>query len=206
MGKNKNSKADSIEQQIAFLTDDTARSKGIPTWLTGDTSGREPIGNLLGAYKYLGNTDEQRKELGLDKGEINPYLMTEVAGQEPSKSMYKYWASDAMPQLPKDIRKQYDVVYAGVRPREPRDFMLNTKFGDALAPKEEQNVWKFVPRNVKTKEEEDSTEVAQAVDQAVGDDRPVQVGTLSYAAPGREGAVTDPNSFLNRYIHTIGVA
>lgn len=202
MGKNKVNKDSSIEERIAFLTDDAARQKGIRTWKTGGSAGREPVGNLMGIARYLGNTAEQRDKLGLEDGEINPYLMSEVEGQDPSKSMYQYWASDAMPQLPKALRKQYDVVFAGTRPAEPRDHVMSSRYGaDPFAPKAEENIWQFVPKVQAQKEPKPAKDPISAIASLPdGDgDRPVTIGTTSYTDPNR---AADPSNFLSTYIRS----
>ena len=115
---------------IPFLTDLAARGK-VGSWKTVGPAGREPVGGMKGLYDFIGKRDAEKNGLTLQDGEINPFLFSasSAGSSEPSKQMYEYWASEAMPTLPKDMRDQYDVVFAGSRPFEPNDAVYNPKFG-----------------------------------------------------------------------------
>lgn len=200
MAKSKGNKNQSIEEQIAFLTDAGAKQKGIPFFDTGGTAGKEGVGNLRNLFTYVQGRPETRDKLGLVDSEINPFVTSDVAGKEGSKQMMEYWASDTMPQLPKSIRKQFDVVYAGTREPQAGEQLWNPKSGFALN-QGEQNIWRFVrkPEQIaKAEPEEDPLAAIPALVDGDGD-RPVTIGTTTYSDPNR---AADPSNFLSSYIRS----
>lgn len=191
--KNKNSGSDFVAE---FISDQKAKEKGIKSWKTGGPAGREAVGGLKGLQDYLSQSDDN-SGLTLQKGEVNPFLPS-VEGDTGPKDMYEYYASDTMPVLPKELRDQYDVVFAGTREFDPSEEVYNSKFGYNLADKT-SNVWKFVPKSVAPVAEDSSTP-APIVDTNTYD-RPVTVGTLSWVDPLKEAAGTE---FLSNYIRSTG--
>lgn len=206
MAKSKaKSKEELSAELIPFLTDLAARQKGVRTWNTLGTAGNEPVGGLRGTAGYIANKAAEENGLKLQKGEINPFIFSDSMqeGGKPSKQMYEYWASDAMPTLPKAMRKQYDVVFAGTRPFDPSEEVYNTKFGYNLADKTE-NIWQFVPRQTEqiSQKVKEKPAIPSVLSEEVDGDRPVQVGTLTYIDPTRERAGQE---FLTQFVRSTGM-
>lgn len=204
MGKSKSKSTEYTKEGLAsFLTDLEARSKGVANgvrfWDTLGTAGREPVGNLgFNAGLLEGDNPASAFLPALRKGEINPYLEIAGADGKTSKKMYEYFASPAMPQLPKELSNQYDVVFAGTREADPSEEVWNTKTGSTWS-RGPQNIWKFVPREAERIKPEKivPAPVQQEEAATTEDDRPVSIGTLTY---------NDPNRFLGEFIRSIGVA
>lgn len=210
MAKAKSTSKEYTKEGLAqFLTDLEARSKGVANgvrfWDTLGTAGKEPVGNL-GFSPGLLDTENPAAAFfpALRKGEVNPYL--EVAGENgrTSKKMYEYFASAARPQLPKELKGQYDVVFAGTREADPSEEVWNTKTGSRWS-QGPQNIWQFVPKQIEDKvrdKEEVSPAVSDLYSSEEEGDRPVQVGTLTYVDPSREKAGQE---FLSHFVRSIGM-
>lgn len=201
MGKSK-SKESYSQEKIPFLTDLSARERGLGIgarfWDTLGTAGKEPVGNIGFNPSYLGGDNPSAAFFpALRKGEINPYVETTGKDGKTSKSMFEYYASPARPQLPKELRDQYDVVFAGTREPNPAEEVWNTKTSSRWS-QGPQSIWQFIPKDIPQKQEQ-STPAPVAVEPVAEaeDDRPVSIGTLTY---------NDPSRFLGEYIRSIGVS